>query len=51
MTANEIELFNIIFENDHPERAVMTAIEVFTAFLMQPEVIPEPRPAGLQESA
>lgn len=51
MTANEIELFNIVFENDHPEKAVMTAIEVFTAFLAQLEADQAPRPAGLQESA
>ena len=51
MTANEIELFNIVFENDHPERAVMAAIEVFTAFLMQLEADPGPHPDGLQESA
>lgn len=40
MNENEIELFRIIYENDDPERAVMTAIKVFTAFLEQPEAVP-----------
>lgn len=51
MTTNEIELFNIIFENDRPEIGVMTAIKVFTAFLAQLEEDQVPRVAGLQESA
>lgn len=37
MTRNEKELIALIRENDKPENAVLTAIEVFTAFLMQLE--------------
>ena len=51
MSTQEIELFNIIYENDNPEQAVLTAIEVFTAFLVQLEEVPEPQPGDLQESA
>ena len=36
MTRNEEELFALIRENDKPELAVLTAIEIFTAFLEQP---------------
>lgn len=36
MSTQELELFKIIYENDNPEKAVLTAIEVFTAFLEQP---------------
>ena len=35
MSTQELELFKIIYENDNPEKAVLTAIEVFTAFLGQ----------------
>ena len=48
---HEIELFNIIYENDNPEKAVMTAIEVFTAFLKQLEASQEQQPACLQVSS
>ena len=51
MSTHELELFNIIYENDNPEKAVLTAIEVFTAFLAQLEEAPEPPPDDLQESA
>ena len=51
MSTHEAELFNIIYENDNPEQAVLTAIEVFTAFLAQLEEAPEPQPGDLQESA
>lgn len=37
---NEVELLRIIRENDNPEQAVITAIEIFTAFLEQLEVVP-----------
>ena len=36
MSTHEIELFKIIYENENPEKAVLTAIEIFTAFLEQP---------------
>ena len=40
MSTHEIELFKIIYENDNPEKAVLTAIEVFTAILEQPSAVP-----------
>ena len=51
MSTQEIELFKIIYENDNPEKAVLTAIEIFTAFLEQPEAVPVLRPVCLQESS
>ena len=51
MSTHEVELFKIINENDNPEQAVLTAIEVFTAFLEQLSASPEQRPAYPQESA
>ena len=33
MTDNEQELFNIIRSHDDPERALLTAIEIITAYL------------------
>ena len=40
MSTHEVELFKIINENDNPEQAVLTAIEVFTAFLEQLSEVP-----------
>ena len=51
MSTHEVELFKIINENDNPEKAVLTAIEVFTAFLEQLEASPELQPACLQVSS
>ena len=51
MSTHENELFKIIYENENPEQAVLTAIEVFTAFLEQLGEAPEPQPGDLQESA
>ena len=51
METNEIELMNIIYENDDPEQAVLTAIKVFAAFLEQLGATPEPQPACPLESA
>lgn len=50
-TQHELELFKIINENDNPEKAVLTAIEVFTAFLEQLEASQELQPAYLQVSS
>ena len=50
MSTQEIELFKIINENDNPEKAVLTAIEVFTAILEQPSAVPALQPVCLQES-
>ena len=33
MSKNETELFDIVNENDNPDQAVLTAINVFAAFL------------------
>lgn len=51
MSTHEIELLKIIYENDNPEQAVLTAIEVFTAILEQPSAAPVLQPVGLQESS
>ena len=51
MSTQEVELFKSIDENDNPEQAVLTAIEVFTAFLEQLEASPELQPAYLQVSS
>jgi hypothetical protein len=37
MSEHEIELFNILYENDDRDQAVITAIKVFAAFLEQLE--------------
>ena len=37
MTANEIELINIIRENDNPEQALMAAAVIILGFLKQHE--------------
>ena len=37
MTANEIELINIIRENDNPETALMTAAVIILGYLKQHE--------------
>lgn len=50
MTKNEEVLFRIINENDNPEQAVMTAINVFAAFLEQLEAYPKLQAVDLQES-
>ena len=51
MSKNEIELFNMIYENDNPEQAVLTAIKTFAAFLEQLEADPEPPAVCPLESA
>ena len=51
MSTHEIELFNIIYENDNPEQAVLTAIKTFAAFLEQLEADPEPQAVFPLESA
>lgn len=37
MTANEIELINLIRENDNPEQALTTAVETILSVLEQHE--------------
>ena len=42
MTTNELKLLSIIRENDSPEQALITAIEVIIKYLEQPESFEEP---------
>lgn len=51
MSTHETELFEIIYTNNNPEQAVLTAIEVFTAFLKQLEASPEQQAVCPLESA
>ena len=37
MTNNEIKLLNLIRDNDNPEQALLTAIEIIISCLEQPE--------------
>ena len=50
MSKYERELFEIINENDNPEQAVMTAINVFAAFLERLAADQAPQTVDLQES-
>lgn len=51
MTNNEIELMNMIRENDNPEQAAMTAIDIILKYLRQPESFEALAAVCLQESA
>ena len=51
MSENEIKLFNMVYENDNPEIAVLTAIKVFAAFLERLSADPEPPAVCPLESA
>ena len=52
MSQNEIELFNVLYENDNnAEQAVLTAIKVFSAFLEQLAEDPKPPAVCPLESA
>lgn len=51
MTANEMELFKIINENDNPEQALMTATVIILGFLKQHESFEEQVPVSLQGQA
>ena len=48
MSYNEIELINIIRENDNPEQALMTAIDIILLSLVQLESSEAPSSACLQ---
>lgn len=37
MSNNEIELLNLIRENDNPEQALTTAIEIILSYLANPD--------------
>ena len=49
MTTNEIELINLIRENDNPEQALLTAIDIILLSLTQHESCPVPSVACLRE--
>ena len=51
MSTQELELFKIIYENDNPEMAVLTAIKTFAAFLEQLAKDPMPPAVCPLESA
>ena len=48
MTNNEIELLKLIRENDNPEQALVTAIEIIILCLTQPESFEEPSLVSVQ---
>lgn len=48
MSENEIELIRMIRENDNPEQAALTAIEVILNYLRQPESFEERAAACLR---
>lgn len=50
LSENEIEMMRMISENDNPEMAILTAINVFAAFLEQLEADQELQAAGPQGS-
>ena len=49
MSNNKIELLKLIRENDNPEQALLTAIDIILLSLAQPESYPAPFSAFLQE--
>lgn len=49
MTANEIELINLIRENDNPTQALMASAVIILGYLRQHESFEEQAVAGLQE--
>ena len=51
MTANEIELINLIRENDNPEQALTTAVDIILLYLVQHESSEGQAAAYLQELA
>jgi hypothetical protein len=51
MTANEKELIQLIRENDHPEIALVTAVETILSYLKQRVSSQEQAVADLQEPA
>lgn len=51
MTANEVELFRKIYENDNPEKALMTASVIILDFLKQQQSSQEQASVCLREHA
>ena len=38
MTSKEIDLLNLIRENDNPEQALITAVEIIISYLSNPNI-------------
>ena len=51
MTANEIELIKLIRENDNPEQALSTAVDIILLFLVQQQSFEVQAVVCLQELA
>lgn len=51
MTNYEMEMINMIRENDDPEQSLLTAVNVFVAFLEQLEATPVLRLDDLRVSS
>jgi hypothetical protein len=48
MTENEIKLINLIRENDKPDEALTTAVDIILLFLVQEQSSQGQAPASLQ---
>lgn len=48
MTENEIRLINLIRENDNPEQALSTAVDIILLSLVQEQSFQGQAPASLQ---
>ncbi len=51
MTENELKLLNMIREQNHPEKAVITALATICCFLEQSQSFAAPSVADFQELA
>ena len=51
MTDNELKLIELIRENDNPEQAILTAVNIITSFLEQPRSFEVQAAACLRELA
>ena len=51
MTDNELKLIELIRENDNPEEAIITAVDIITSFLEQLQSSEEPSVACLRGQA
>lgn len=51
MTDNELKLINMIRNHNHPDDAMVTAIDIICWYLVQRESSVKPIVAGFQESA
>ena len=51
MTENELKLINLIREQNHPKKAVLTAIKTICWYLTRPQSFATPSVADSQELA